>query len=116
MKSMFVVSEGFVNRHVGEEYDVIVEVSNEPTTDNIQTYAEQVMGQIKELWNKQEGYDKKVIVYLDAAVPFAAMLANLKIIMKEQSGIQIELPWDNPPNLEELDSESKEILKKLENK
>lgn len=115
MKSVFVVSEQLVNKHVGEEYDVIVEVAHEPTTENIQTYAEQVMAGIREQWKVQEGdSDRKVVVHLDAAGPFAAMLANLQIILKVQEGIVIDLPWDKPPAVEELDAESKEVLRKLD--
>lgn len=117
MKSLFVVSEKVVNNHVGEEYDVIVDVVHEPTTENIQTCADQVMARIRELWKEQEGDpDRKVVVYLDAAGPFAAMLVNLQVIMKAQEGIVIDLPWEKPVNVEELDAESREVLRKLENK
>jgi hypothetical protein len=115
---MFIVSNACVNKHVGEEYDVIIEVADEPTTENIDTDAGKVMEQIRELWKSQDD-DKprdKVVVFLDAAPPFAAMLINLQIIMKAEEGIIIELPWDKPVNLEELDAESKEVLKKLEQK
>jgi hypothetical protein len=118
MKSIFVVSDARVNMHVGEEYDVIIEVADQPTTDNIQTYADQVMEKIRELWKELSALpgdtDKSVVVHLDGASPFAAMLVNLQIIMKTQEGIDIILPWDKPVPVEELDSESKEILKKLE--
>lgn len=119
MKSVFVVSEKLVNNHVGEEYDVIVEVAHEPTTDNIQTYAEQVMAGIRALWKQdqsetKEGDPCKVVVHLDAAGPFAAMLVNLQIILKAQEGIVVDLPWDKPPAVEELDAESKEVLRKLD--
>ena len=106
---------GKVNKHAGEEYDIIVEVSDEPTIDNIQSHAEQVMAGIKELWKQQEGeQDRKIVAYLDAASPFLAMLLNLQIIMKAQNGIEIDMPWYTPPDLQALDSESKAILDKLE--
>ena len=122
MKSMFVVSGSFVNKHVGEEYDVIVEVADEPTTENIQAYADQVMGKIKQLWAMEvatpysDASEQKVVVHLHAAPPFAAMLVNLQIILKAQSGIVVELPWETPPDVAQLDAESREILRKLENK
>jgi hypothetical protein len=117
MKTMIVVSENSINRHVGEEYDIIVEVPYEPTTENIQACADKVMAGIKELWKAQEGdQDRKVVVHLDAATPFGVMLENLQIILKAQSGIIIELPWMKLPDVEELDAESREILHKLENR
>lgn len=114
MKSMIVLSERAVNKHVGEEYDSIIEVPYEPTTENIQVNAEKVTAAIKELWAAQEGDpDRKVVVHLDAATPFGVMLENLQIILKP-SGIIIELPWCKPPNIEALDAESREVLRKLE--
>lgn len=115
MKSMIVVSSQLVNKHAGEEYDVIIEVVHEPTTDNIQQCADEVMAGIKDLWAKDAGSaDRKIVVHLDAAGPFAAMLLNLQIILKAQAGIVVDLPWDKPPALDELDAESKEVLRKLD--
>lgn len=117
MKTMFVVSERRVNEHVGEEYDVIVEVVHEPTTENIQLYANQITAGIKDLWNSQENDPgREVVVHLDAAGPFAAMLLNLQIILRNRDGIVISLPWDKPIEVDKLDAESKEVLHKLENK
>lgn len=115
MKTMIVVSERRHEKHVGEEYDGILTVVHEPTTENIQTYALQMMNMIRELWQQDVGSnDQRVVVFLDAAVPFAAMLVNLQIILRDQEGITIDLPWEKSPNIEELDSESREILRKLE--
>lgn len=117
MKSMFVVAENKVNSHIGEEYDIIVEVPNEPTTENIKPYADRVMAGIDDLWKEDSGSeDRRIVVHLDAASPFAAMLVNLQIIMKAQAGINIDLPWNAPEDLDALDRESKEILAKLEHK
>jgi len=112
MKSMIVLSDRATSKHVGEEYDIIVEVPYEPTTENIQASADKVMAGIKELWAKQDGdAGRKVVVHLDAATPFGVMLENLQIILKP---IVIELPWCKPTNVEALDAESKELLRKLE--
>lgn len=116
MKTLFVVSDRKVNKHAGEEYDVILEVADQPTTDNIQSYGDQVQAEIAELWagmNKEDP-ERKVVVYLDAATPFAAMLENLQIILKARGGIVVELPWVKPNDLTSLDKESKEVLRKLE--
>ena len=115
MKTMIVVSELRMEKHVGEEYDGILTVVHEPTTANIQDYALSVMNMIRELWQQDVGMnDPRVVVYLDAAVPFAAMLVNLQIILRDQEGIMIDLPWEKSPNVEELDAESRDILRKLE--
>jgi small-conductance mechanosensitive channel len=115
MKSMIVVSESSINKHVGEEYDIIVEVPYEPTTENIQACAEKVLRGIKELWNDQEGLvDRKIVVHLDAATPFGVMLENLQIILKAESGTIIDLPWCKPTDVADLDSESKTVLNKLD--
>ena len=118
MRTIFVVASGNVNRHAGEEYDTIIEVPDEPTVDTIQTHAEQVMAGIKALWKQQIDNPQiggnKVVAYLDAASPFLAMLLNLQIILKAQDGIEIDMPWYTPPDLQALDSESKAILDKLE--
>ena len=118
MRTIFVVASGNVNRHAGEEYDTIIEVPDEPTVDTIQTHAEQVMAGIKALWKQQVDNPQiggnKVVAYLDAASPFLAMLLNLQIILKAQDGIEIDMPWYTPPDLQALDSESKAILDKLE--
>ena len=114
MKSIFVVSERFVKKHIGEEYDSIIEVVHEPTTENILSDADKIADCIHSNWRQEEGKgDRKIVIYLDAAAPFASILINLKIIMKQREGIEIELPWDKPQNLEELDNESKEMLKNL---
>ena len=115
MRTIFIVAGCKVNQHAGEEYDTIIEVLDEPTTDNIQTCADQVMSGIKELWKQQEGdSDRKIVAYMDATSPFLAMLLNLQIIMKAQDGIDIEMPWYTPPDLQALDLESKTILERLD--
>jgi hypothetical protein len=122
MKTLFVVSEKKVNSHVGEEYDSIMEVEHLPTTETIQPQADKVMAEIRKLWFEQVKPDDpnavvvnpKVVVSLDAAPAFAAMLVNLQIIMKAQEGIEIELPWEKQSDLSKLDEESKEILRKLD--
>ena len=118
MKTLFVVSDRKVNKHAGEEYDVILEVADQPTTDNIQSYGDQIQAEIVELWNEtaKDDPERKVVVYLDAATPFAAMLENLQIILKARSGIVVELPWMKPVDLSSLDKESKKVLRKLEGK
>jgi len=120
MKSIFVVSEYAINRHAGEEYDSIIEVVDQPTTENIHPFADRIRYQIRSFWAEQisdtEIADKRVVVYLDAASPFADILINLQTILKAKEGIEISLPWDKPIPVQELDSESRELLAKLGHK
>lgn len=112
MKSMIILAENKIDDHVGEEYDVIMVVDNSPTTENIQDYANEVVGHIRNLWTEQEGKEhRSVVVYLDASCLFSAMLVNLQIIMKKQDDIDITLPWDKPMEMSSLD---KETLRELD--
>lgn len=115
MKSLFVVSDSRVNDHVGETYDEVVEVVREPTTESIEAYARKIEATIRRLWEEDSG-DRKVVVGLDAASPFAAILIDLRVILGERDGIVVELPWYEPDDISSLDEESREVLAKLENK
>jgi hypothetical protein len=117
MKTMIVVSTRKIEKHVGEEYDVIVEVPNEPTTTNIGESAIKIGDSITALWVSDDGSpDRRVVVSLDAATPFAAMLVNMRIIRLARDGIVIDLPWDKPVDISNIDSESRELLEKLDSK
>ena len=119
MRTLFVCNERNINRHVGENYDVIIEVEHQPTTETFQKQADQVMNAIRSLWHEQVKageYDPKVSVNLDAASPFNLMLMNLQIIMGKEENIVVELPYLPPQMREDRtdDTEAAELLKKLE--
>lgn len=117
MKTLFVVCSAKVNKHVGEDYDEILEVENQPTTETIQDWANRMKDSIRSLWHAQVGEgtsNMKVVVTLDAATPYNAILLNLQIIMKAEEGIIVELPYYKPPEVE--DTEAKELLSKLDGK
>ena len=125
MKTLFVVSERRVNAHVGEEYDEIIEVEHQPTTETIQDRANQVKDRIRALWHEQVkdgASDMRVCVHLDAASPFNAMLLNLRIIMKVEEGIVVDLPylpkemWDRVEKGVVEDLEAKELLSRMDGK
>ena len=125
MKTLFIVSDRRVNKHVGEEYDYILEVDDQPTTETIQEIFTRVRTRIRALWHEQVkpedpdavAINPKVVCHLDAASPFVAMLLDLQIVLKEAEGIEIELP-----GLEEFvhrqpqDAEARELLEKMENR
>ena len=121
MRTILVVDERKINKHVGENYDIIVEVAHQPTTETIQKWGDQVMNAIRSLWHEQvklSEIDPKVSINLDAASPFNAMLKNLKIIMGADENIIIELPY-LPPEVEGDkidDAEAAELLRRLEGK
>ena len=128
MKTMFVCSELKINDHVGEEYDDLLEVTDQPTTKNIDEYHNRIRGRIRKLWHEDEGSeDRQVDVYLDAASPYNAMLQNLRVIMKDAEGIEVGLPylaegaedgmpWDSDGHRTTEDPEALRELEKLENR
>lgn len=116
MRTLFVVSEKKVEKHVGEEYDSILEVEHQPTTDVIQELFNRVRNRIRKLWHEQSDSDpdRKVVVHLDAASPFNVMLIDLRLVMGESEGIKVELPYLANVEREINDPEVKEVIAKLE--
>ena len=115
MKTLFVVCPMNVNRHVGEDYDAIIEVENQPTTESIQDWANRIKDSIRSLWAEQvkEGTsDMRVVVSLDAASPYHAVLANFQIIMKVEEGVIVDLPYARPKETPR-DPETVDMLKRL---
>jgi hypothetical protein len=112
MKTLFVCNALTKENHVGEEYDEIVEVAWEPTQENIDKDAARIKDNIFKLAaSDNEGVE----VYLDAASPFAVILKNLSIILKEENGINIYLPWEKggePKTLEEILAGERDIIAK----
>jgi hypothetical protein len=121
MKTLFIVSEKMVDDHVGEEYDFILQVDDEPTTQNIQALADRVRTKIRGLWMEQMGEgdsdevhaEPKVVCHLDAASPFNAMLIDLQLILNEEEGIVIELPYLPEGERMPQDPEAKELIEKI---
>lgn len=124
MKSLFVCSTNKINNHVGEEYDSILEVIDQPTTENIQEYANRIRGRIRALWAEQVKpsdpnaavVNPKVVCHLDGPTPYNAILNNLQIIMKAEEEIVIELPYMVNLKIEVTDPEALSILEKLDGK
>jgi len=114
MKTMFICVEDKINEHVGEEYDYILEVDGAPTTENIQEIADRIRGRIRALWNEQEGDDRVVSLKLHGPSPYNAMLMNLKIIMKQEEGIELVLDYPHEEFRTTEDPETKEVIGKLE--
>jgi hypothetical protein len=115
MKTLFICSSRKVNSHVGEEYDVILEVEDQPTTSTIAEWAHRIKDKIRFLWHEQEGSDdRRVVCYLDGPTPYNAILNNLQIIMKDEEGIVVELPYMVELRQEVTDPETIELLSKLE--
>ncbi len=115
MKTFFICAERSINNHVGEEYDVILEVEDQPTTETISEWSNRIRGQIRALWREQDNQDdQRVVCYLDAVGPYHVMLINLQIIMESEEGIVMELPYVDTDVRESQDSEAQEVLEKLE--
>ena len=117
MKTLFIVSEKKVNDHVGENYDYILEVEDQPTTETIQEIADRIRTRIRSLWmeqvNPQEDGsvvpEPKVVCTVDAVTPYRAMLVDLKVLMKDEESIEIDLPGIEL-NPEPTDPEARRVL------
>jgi len=117
MRTLFIVSEKKIEAHRGEEYDYILEVTDEPTTENIKEMANRVRGRIRSLWMDQGGYDdRRVECHLDAASPFNTMLIDLQLILKEEEGIAIELPYLETTEPKPLDREAQAAIERLDSR
>ena len=117
MKTMFVVSEKKTDEHVGEEYDYILEVADQPTTAGIQEDANRIRNRIRSLWMEQteaKEPNPQVSVKLHGASPYNAMLINLKIMMMEEENIEIVLDYPHEEVRTTDDEETNEVLNKLD--
>ena len=117
MKTLFVCADRKINNHIGEEYDFILEVPEQPTTDNIADWANRIRGRIRALWMEQveaKDPDPKVVCNMDGPTPYNGILNNLQIIMKAEEGIIIELPYMEHIQTKVTDPETIELLRKLD--
>ena len=117
MKSLFICSGKKINNHIGEEYDSILEVIDQPTTENIAEYANRIRDRIRSVWMEQikaNDPDPKVVCHLDGPTPYNGILNNLQIIMREEEKIVIELPYMVNLKMEVTDPEALSILAKLD--
>lgn len=119
MRTLFIVAMAKVNEHEDEEYDYIIEVPDEPTTETIGELGNRIRTRIRAL-NEEQIADKvenpKVSVNLDAASPFNAMLINLKIMMKDEENVDVVLDYPHEEELSASDPEAQEVIDKLDNK
>ena len=94
MKNFLIVSERNIDNHVGEEWDDFIEVSNQPTTTDIDEWANRIRGRIRKLHeaDKKAYEDPKIEVHVDAASPFVVVAQNLQIIMGGEENTKISLP------------------------
>jgi hypothetical protein len=116
MKTLFVCAECNIEDHVGEEYDEIIEVENQPTTATIQEWANRIKGRIRKLAHQlqKEGEEQVVVVTLDGPSPYNAMLINLQVRMKPEEDITVELPYLASTTPTTDDPEARELLDKLD--
>lgn len=116
MKTMAVIAEARQNVHAGEEYDVIMIVSNVPTVDTIDRWADLITREVRNLFQQDRNAngDGKIVVTLDGPSAYNAILMNLQIILKESEGIVIDLPYLGEDFFKIEDTESRELLEKLE--
>jgi hypothetical protein len=119
MRTLFVVAMSNVVDHENEEYDFIIQVPDEPTTDNIGEFADRIRGRIRAL-NEEQLADKEenpvVSVNLAAASPFNAMLINLKILMADEENVTVSLDYPHEEEGRTIDDpEAQALIDKLDN-
>lgn len=112
MKTLFICASSLINRHLDEEYDDILEVSDEPTTVDIDNWAGIISGRIRRLWASDEGEDDHAVeIYLDGPSPYHVILKNLSLILLSQDNMVLRLPYFN--DVRNLDDETQQVLKRL---
>jgi len=125
MKTLFICSTSNIEYHVGEEYDHIVEVEDQPTTTTIYEFHNRIRNRVRKMWiedatpegtTREEGDEQGVHVWLDAASPFNAMLIDLRIVMKAEENIIMELPYlgEDGDKTTTTDPETLALLDKLD--
>jgi hypothetical protein len=126
MKSLIICSERKINYHIGEYYDVIIEVPHQPMANNkgsFEEIAKDVRQSICDLWKEdvedteREG-EPCIEAYLDAASPFNAMLIDYQIVMKKKEKIKLELPYlkGKTKRTTTSDDEANKLIEKLESR
>lgn len=106
MKSLFVVADSEVDNHLGEEYDEVLYVEDQPTTETIQEWATRIRDRIRKLWHEQsDDEDRRVEVWLDAIAAYDAMLVNLQVLSAEEEDIEVTLPYRDQRGSEPLHPE-----------
>lgn len=114
MKTLFVCASGAIERHVGEEYDDIVEVSDEPTTADIDRWAGIISGRVRRLWAEDaSSADHAVQIHLDGPGPYNVVLQNLRIILGQQDSMALRLAYLPENDERTCDAETSKVLARL---
>jgi len=100
-KTFFVCAHGYRDNHVGEDYDDMLFVEDNPSTVTIQEWVNKIRDRLRRLWNTMpEDESERVIrVHLDAAPAYGGVLSNLQILMDREEQISLWLafvPEDKP--------------------
>lgn len=97
MKTLFIGTEKSALRHENEEYDEILWVKDDISTQNIQSYIPRIKDAIRltNSHHKPDEEDKKVYVYIDAPSPFYWICQNLQMEMENNEKINVVFPQIN---------------------
>lgn len=87
MKSLIVLSDIGAVRHVGEEYDSIIYVSDSPDTSNIKEEAMKVKGEIESF-----GTDEDIKVFCDATPVYFTVVENV-VFRCAGEGYKVKTAW-----------------------
>lgn len=94
MKKLFICCKENVKKHFGEEYDEILLVNKDVSTENLDHYFPRIKDAVRltNSYIKEEETDKSVEITLDAPVPFFWICQQLQIEMKDKEDIIVKLP------------------------
>ena len=87
MKSLIVLSEYGAQRHLGEEYDSIVYVTDAPDTSNVDGEAMRIMKEIEKF-----GKDEEIKVYCDATPVYFTIVENV-VYKCQKCGYNVVTDW-----------------------
>ena len=87
MKSLIVLSEYGAQRHLGEEYDSIVYVTDAPDTSNVDGEAMRIVDEIEKL-----GPQDEIKVYCDATPVYFTIVENV-VYKCQKNGYKVTTAW-----------------------
>ena len=110
MKTLLICAKSKLADHVGEEYDDYFTVADQPDVKQLEIEQERIQQVVRGLWFEDQKDDeepeKKVLIYLDGASPYNAVLIDFQVKMKDKEEIVIELPYLDEGKMRFTDDEN----------
>ena len=87
MQTLLICSEKNIINHVNEEYNDFIKVPNTPTANIFSEWKNRIKQSVVKL-STENGNDS-VEVYLDSTAPYLAVLIDLQVMLKSESGLEL---------------------------